>query len=130
MNLSDAFAEGWLFHFFSDVCWEEDILQAFIAGKNPGEWFPPYREQIGLASNWLYHNVDWAHEVWEKIINAPLAVANIDHSPAIEKMDLFRSGVLKKHQENNTAMSEAFPLELLTQYAKETAARYRNWRKQ
>jgi hypothetical protein len=124
----DAFREGWLFHLFTDACWEEGPLREYIEKIAPAGWFVPYREQTKLASYWLFHNLNWAQSVWDRIMEAPLNVTGIVHGPTIGEMDWYRAGVRDKHVENVAQTSESFPPDMLFAFAKQTAARYREWR--
>jgi len=125
---NDSFREGWLFHLFTDSCWDESILQEYIANSELNNWFMPYREQTKLATYWLFHNLEWSQNIWERINNASLENVNIENGPTIVEMDWYRKGVFEKHKDNNTEASTAFPPSLLYTFAKETSERYIKWR--
>jgi len=71
----DDFAEGVLLHLYADWLWDSNQLERYWAslGGRPegGDWVPAYRNEISLASAWIYRRSPWAGALWEELLALP-----------------------------------------------------------
>ena len=125
------FEQGWILHLFADCCWDEEMIPPY---RNEHEndtdrnWFLKYREEIGVASFNLFHNLPWSKQVWEQIMSADLR----DFAPRLpitsEEAESFRSHVFGRHSASPAnSVSLAYPPGLVHRFAKETARKYLKW---
>ena len=64
--LKNSFFEGIVLHLFADWKWDIQFMLPFSQRSGDG-WFPKYRNEIGLASAYLYHHTNWSIELWKKM---------------------------------------------------------------
>jgi len=71
----DDFAQGALMHLYADWLWDRDQLERYWArlGGRPegGDWVSAYRNQISLASGWIYRHSPWARALWAELLALP-----------------------------------------------------------
>ena len=131
LDLANPFQLGWLLHLFADLCWDETVFQAFrLKYENAPvqPWFRTYRNEIGLATYYLYHHIDWAPAVFGQIKNT-----DMQDIPAIlpvtgEELEQFRDRVHKKHTESDPAsVSSEYSEEMMMRFARATARKFTEW---
>lgn len=124
---ADDFMEGWLFHLFTDACWDEGPQKTYREANS--DWFIPYRNEIGLATYHIFHREPWVREVWRKVMSAPLQAASVPLGATAEEVGWYRDRVDKKHSESADTPSTAFPPDMICVFAEKTAREYGLWRR-
>lgn len=127
INYNNPFESGWLFHLFVDACWDEKI-PVFQQKYRVQDWFIKYREETALASFYLYHHMDWAPQVWAQILRADLS--NIPSELPITQCEAegYRDRLYKRHSESKIdSVSMEYNEELLLDFSRKTAYKYREW---
>jgi hypothetical protein len=129
---ANDFERGWFLHLFTDACWDEAQLPAYIewftTANFGGNWFSHYREEIGAVSYGLYHSRPWAKGVWELIRDADLTAVKTTLPVTPEENGWYRDRVARKHAESDPAQTPRFYTEeMVTVFAEETAKWYRKW---
>jgi len=132
INDNDPFESGWLLHLFVDACWDEIKISAFQQKhkNNPDDeqWFLKYRQEIVLASYYLFHHMDWAPQIWNQILKADLSSIQSQLPITRNQIEWLREMVYKKHSESNVnSLSIEYNKEQLLDFSRETALRYKDW---
>ncbi|OQA13321.1 MAG: hypothetical protein BWY64_03677 [bacterium ADurb.Bin363] len=128
----NSFEAGWLLHLFVDACWDELMIPPFQQKykDNPAfqDWFLKYRQEIGLASFYLYHHLEWTSKIWSQILNADLSTISRDVPITQNEAELYRSIVYKKHSESSIhSFSIEYSKDLIFDFSKKTAEKYIDW---
>jgi hypothetical protein len=132
LDPDNPFEMGWLLHLFTDLCWDQEIIPKYqqdFEKQYPGQpWFFRYREEIGLASYYLSHHLDWAASIWARIKAADLsAVSSVLPVTSVE-LEEYRDRVYRKHTESDPAsVSTYFTESAVHRFARETAAKFKEW---
>ena len=126
------FELGWFVHLFVDACWEEnhitDYYNWFVSSDEKDNWFSNYREEIGFASYYLYHNLSWAKEVWNLVNHSQLSNIKTSLPISISDVEWYRDRVFQKHSESDpTQLPKFFTIDKVINFSKATAARYKEW---
>lgn len=129
---NNPFESGWLLHLFVDACWDENMIPAFQQKYKNNcayqHWFIKYREEIGLASYYLYHHIDWAPKIWDQILNADLSSMTSVLPITQYESEWYRDRVYQKHSESNfNSISLEYNEEQLLDFSRKTAAKYMKW---
>ena len=64
----NPFSEGVLLHLYLDLRWDIEAYQNFAVAYTGEDWFRAYRNEIALASAWLFHHATWSMEVWQEML--------------------------------------------------------------
>lgn len=129
---SNPFEAGWLLHLFVDACWDEVMLPAFqqkYENKSTDQqWFFKYRDEIGLASYYLYHHMNWAPQIWAQIKNADLSSISSVLPITQQENEYYRDRVYSRHaQSNSDSLSSEYDEERLLTFTYETAYKFWEW---
>lgn len=91
-------------------------------------WFAKYREEIGFASYYLYHHMDWSPRIWSQIKNAKIQLVSTVLPAATQEIEWYRDRVYKKHAESSSeSVSAEYDMETLIKFAHEAVCKYREW---
>ena len=127
----DLFSEGMLLHLFVDWKWDEDLRRQYISNYNSGDWFQPYRNEIGLLSARLYHDTHWSAKVWEDMLSCDIPRFIRDYKVISEDFSLsILQRANKYHVENPSAQSLFYSVEAIKEFTFKTAKDYQYWRGQ
>lgn len=132
INKSNYFELGWFIHLFVDACWEEkhitDYYNWYISSNEKDNWFLSYREEIGFATYYLYHNLDWAKDIWNLIKCSQLNNINTSLPITITENEWYRDRVVRKHSESDTnQIPKFFTIDKIMDFSVSTANRYKEW---
>ena len=128
----DDFAEGVLLHMYADWRWDEDHLRRYWAslGGRPegGDWVPAYRNEISLASGWIYHHSPWARALWDELLAVP--TDRYGSLPGMEKKDIrvYLTRNFQWHESHPGPPSALYPPEETEEFVLETVDGYQTWR--
>ena len=132
IDISNDFERGWLLHLFADFCWD---IKEFIDYKNWAEstgktdnWFSNYREEGSFVTFYLYHNLPWSSSLLNQIKAVDIGKIKTSLPVTLQELGLYRDVIYKKHTESDANIKPRFYTEnLLTEFAKTTAYKYREW---
>ena len=128
----DDFAEGALLHLYADLRWDGDQLARYWAslGGRPenGNWVPAYRNEISLASSWIYHHNPWPRALWEELLAVP--AEQYGPLPGMDKNDIraYLTRNSRWHEEHPGPPSAFYPPEEAEAFVLETVKGYESWR--
>ena len=132
IDKNNDFERGWFFHLFTDACWDESVFlecrDYFISLGNEENWFSQYRNEIGLASYYLYHSLPWAKEMWQVIADTQLD--KIETSLLITPVENsgYRDRVCARHIESPPDIPPKFLLdEKITAFVDAVIDKYKKW---
>lgn len=128
----NEFESGWLLHLFFDYLWDETQIESFKKYHRETEknddWFLPYREETGKISFYLFHNLPWSKKVWEQIMAVDINKIKTSLPINIEGLEYYRQFVFKSHSESDkTVQPGFFTIEILSDFTKTAAAKYKDW---
>ena len=132
IDMENPFERGWLLHLFTDACWDEHELMEYKSYAesfgNAENWFSGYRNEIGLATYYLYHHLPWAKQVWDLIKNADLSMINTSLPISQSDAGWYRDRVVARHFESEANIKpEFFTHDKILNFSQNTAARYKAW---
>lgn len=135
LDAGNPFEMGWLLHLFADMCWDSSMYKSFQQKyeniTTDQHWFSKYREELGFASFYLYHHLDWAPQLLNQIKNTDLSSISSGLPISQQEIEGFRDRVYDKHTLSDPAsISSEFNEALLLNFARETAQKYKAWNKQ
>ena len=128
----DDFAEGALLHLYADWRWDRDQLARYWAslGGRPegGDWVPYYRNEISLASAWIYHHSPWALPLWAELLAVP--PEQYGPLPGMKREDIraYLTRNFQWHEEHPGPPSALYPPEEAEAFVSETVKGYQAWR--
>jgi len=128
INKDDLFAEGILLHLFVDWKWDDDLRQQYIKYCNSGDWFQPYRNEIGLLSARLYHDNLWSGKVWNEMISSDIPKYNKTKEISSENILSILKRANTYHIDNPSATPVFYSVESVIDFTGKTAEDYRKWR--
>jgi hypothetical protein len=129
---NNPFESGWLLHLFVDACWDKMMIPAFQQKYENNcvdqDWFIKYREEISLASYYLYHHTDWAPQIWIKILNADLS-SIVSVLPITQhETEWYRKRLYSRHAESNfNSVSAEYDKEQIMSFSRKTVLKYKEW---
>ena len=127
LNLSDPLEKGVLLHLFLDLHWDKAGYEAYrhLHGEEPG-WFVNYRQEIFLASAYLYHHTPWAKELFFAM-NRTFLPTEKTYPCGITRdgAQAFVSGTWYRLLNGREAVSGAFPPDFVEAFAKDVAEKFR-----
>ncbi len=129
LDLKDSYSLGWLLHLFTDLRWDSSYFRAYREAHEAEEdWFRGYHRELHAAGYALYHRYPWAEGACAAILGVDLHSLP-DTLPAdAHDMEEFRSILMEKTRESDPGIASAvFPVELVEDFARETAAAFRRW---
>ena len=132
LDMGNPLARGWLLHLFVDTCWDARQIGRFrtwYVPLHPGDdWFPAYRAEIARATFWLYRALPWANAVMDEIAGAELSKEGKTLPVPLELVDWYRGRVVERHAGSDPESAPWFyEMDGIEAFARETAARYREW---
>ena len=132
IDTNNNFEMGWFFHLFTDACWDESVFlecRNYFASIDKGEhWFNQYRNEIGLASYYLYHKLPWAKRMWQII--ATTRLNTIETSLPVNPDDIsgYRDRVCARHIESPPDIPPQFLCdEKITAFVDTVIDKYKKW---
>lgn len=74
-DMSDDFYVGVILHLYLDCLWDYTALKDFREANNNdlNLWFHPYRNEISIASEWIFHHCGWSRKVWNEMLTYNVA---------------------------------------------------------
>ena len=127
LNLSEPLEKGVLLHLFLDLHWDKAGYEAYrhLHGEEPG-WFVNYRQEIFLASAYLYHHTPWAKELFFAM-NRTFLPTEKTYPCGITRdgAQAFVSGTWYRLLNGREAVSGAFPPDFVEAFAKDVAEKFR-----
>lgn len=131
INMNNPFEEGWILHLFVDNYWDKEVISLFKENhkkaNESSDWFLKYRNETSIASFSLFHTVSWSKKIWAQILKADLSQLNSTLPAKEEDMKVFIERVYKRHSENKPEPSLLYTEEMIADFAKRTAEKYRKW---
>lgn len=110
LELSDPFQKGVLLHLFLDLHWDRVGYEPYrLALEGEEGWFLQYRQEIFLASAYLYHNTPWAKELFFEMNRTFLPVRNSVCGITRDGLQAFVAGTWYRLLNAVRAESAAFP---------------------
>ena len=130
MDTTDEFYVGVILHLYEDCLWDCTALKDFKSsyiGKEE-HWFVPYRTEISITSQWLYHNTDWSEELWTEMSAYPIAekcpsimfTSNTDISDYIPRNFIW-------HRDNIVNAPEIFTPDYIHAFVKSSVDSFKIW---
>ncbi|MDR1765443.1 MAG: hypothetical protein LBR77_05025 [Lachnospiraceae bacterium] len=126
-SVSGEFGEGVLLHMFVDWKWDLSMRDAYIE-RMGDDWFADYRNQVSMAGSFIYHRAWWAEGVWEAMEAVPLGDYGVTPFAAPGDVRAFLVSNHHWHRERNTGPSQAFPPDVVSEFARRTAHEFMEWR--
>lgn len=123
VNLDDDFQRGVAFHLYLDLLWDRGPLKQFIESYQGSHWFIDYREAIGTASAWVYHQNDWSDHKWSTMSKYRYDGVHVGESYSVSAINDFVKRNYKWHRETKVVSSGHFSEEVIediTSYAAES----------
>ena len=68
---SDFYNEGKLLHLYLDYYWDIEAIRNFYIHDTSADHFIHYRNEIAVASKWLFHTKAWSGKVWQMMLDMP-----------------------------------------------------------
>lgn len=116
----DEYRLGALLHLWADLCWDEGPQSEHHNTYVGEDWFHDYRNEISLASSYIYHSEPWGKPMWQNMLASNLErdCVSLDAYTADDiRGYLERNG--KWHDENVIGPSPAFPPEAVEKFCRE-----------
>lgn len=132
IDMKNPFEAGWLLHLFADACWDEfeipTFQQKYEKILDSQQWFVKYREEINLASFYLYHHIDWAPHIWARILKADLSSVSSRLPITQDESALYRARVHKRHLKSDlNSVSLEYDEKQIFGFSRDTAHKYIEW---
>ncbi|MDR3209203.1 MAG: zinc dependent phospholipase C family protein [Oscillospiraceae bacterium] len=126
---ANAFELGWLLHLYTDYCWDTDVIPGYRDSfTGEGNWFTEYRLELGRISFSLYRSEPWAADVWARMnalyLRDMRAVTRT--LPVPLELEWFRDRIRARHERGGSP-PDYFTRGLALEFARKTAARFRDW---
>jgi len=128
VDKNDLFSEGMLLHLFVDWKWDDDLRQQYIRHYNSDDWFQSYRNEIGLLSARLFHDISWSVGVWESMLNCEISKYNTAKNISSENILSILRRANKYHVDNPLAEPYFYSVETIVEFTSQTAKEYHRWR--
>ena len=133
LDMRDDFTRGWVLHLFTDLLWDESLLaqyrRAYTGGDDTrGDWFYPYREELGLTTSYLYRQAPWMDVVMRcvRAVNVRAIQAGLPVDK--DKLEWWRNRTCLKHSETEPGVRLGYyTLDMLNDFAARTAKEWRVW---
>ena len=131
-DMDNDFNIGWFLHLFVDTCWDEiqinDHKKWFNTLNTGDNWFLCYREEIGVVSYYLYHNLPWSKSIWDIIKNAQIHKIKTSFPISISEIESYRDRIVYKHSESNNNQNPSFfAFDKIIDFSNTTVNKYKNW---
>ena len=128
----DDFAEGALLHLYVDWKWDTKHLRRWLDVNDAGDyqWVEGYKNEISLASAWLYWSHDWAPGLWESMLATKPGDYGELEGIAPEDIYSLMSRGHRWLREHKGPPSAFYPPDVAERFARETAKGYRAWRRE
>jgi hypothetical protein len=132
MDLTDEFYVGVILHLYEDCLWDCSALKDFkeARGSNAEDWFVPYRTEISITSQWLYHNTSWSERVWTDM-NAYTIAANCPPIMFTSSADIdeYIARNFIWHRDNIVNAPEIFTPDYIYAFVKSSVESFKSWSK-
>lgn len=115
----DLYNEGKVLHLYCDYYWDIEAITNFYIHDTSSYNFINYRNEIAIASAWLYHTKEWSDKVWQMMLDIPgktkdeISFINRNH---------------KWHSENNLGQPTFFTPDYIESFTDTVTKRYIKWR--
>lgn len=121
LDLSDQFQLGALLHLYTDWLWDEGPQTDHKNSYTGETWFPDYRQEINLASCYMFHHFDWAPDLWDAMDACPDAlISSLDDYP-VEKIRAYLAHNHGWLVEHDVGPSPAFPPDAVERFCIDAA---------
>lgn len=123
MDLNDDYQLGALLHLYTDMLWDEGLQKEYKDSypEPDNAWFRPYRNEISLASSYIFHRSDWGEPLWREMLECPGSLFDgLEDFPA-ESVRGYLTRNYKWHYENDVGPSPAFPPETVDGFCHDAA---------
>jgi len=125
----DEFLLGVILHLYTDLCWDEGPQTKHKNSYTGETWFKDYRQEINLASCYIYHNCQGSKEMWEKIMDCPeSSYASAPEYPP-EKIRAYLEHSYEYISTHEIGPSAAFPPNEVELFCARCAAEFAEWLK-
>ena len=127
LDLSDPLEKGVLLHLFLDLHWDKVGYEPYRNAHEGEEgWFARYRQEIFLASAYLYHHTPWAKELFFEM-NRTFLTPGKTYTCGITRggAQSFVAGTWYRLLNGREAVSSAFPPAFVNAFAHDVAEAFR-----
>lgn len=118
----DEYRLGALLHLYADLCWDEGPQTEHHLRYSGEDWFHDYRNEISLASSFIYHNEPWGKKLWRDMLASDIGsyCTSLQGYTADDiRGYLERNG--KWHDDNVIGPSPEFPPEAVNGFCRSCA---------
>ena len=123
MDLCDDYQLGALLHLYTDMLWDEGPQKAYKDSypEPDNAWFRPYRNEISLASSYIFHRSDWGEQLWRDMLECPDEhFDSLADFPA-EAIRGYLTRNFKWHYENDVGPSAVYTPEAVDEFCRGAA---------
>lgn len=71
LQSDDLYNEGKLLHLYCDYYWDIEAITSYYKYDTSANNFRNYRNEIAVASAWLFHTKKWTEKVWQMMLAKP-----------------------------------------------------------
>lgn len=130
--LSDEYGEGVLLHLFTDWLWDEECFIPYRTAHQDTDpdWFVHYRQEISLASAYLFHASDWAIPLSRRMLEVPLSAYGHAEAVSPEAANAYLNRNYQRHMEAGREPSAVYSPQMVEDFTDRAAAHYMDWRRQ
>ena len=127
LSLDDPFQKGVLLHLFLDLHWDREGYEPYRLAHGEEEgWFLRYRQEIFLASAYLYHHTPWAKELFFEMNRAFLPTERSVCGITRDGLQAFVAGTWYRLLNGREAVSTAFPPSFVEEFVTFTKSEFAN----
>lgn len=127
IDMNDYFYAGAILHLYLDCLWDSSALREFknMNNNDVNLWFHPYRNEISIASEWIYHTCGWSQRAFKKMLEYDVSkcpplkyISNGDIEDYIIRN-------YKWHEENSRGPSKIYTPEYVSEFTKKAVSGFR-----
>jgi len=133
VDMRDDFTRGWILHLFTDLLWDESLLAQYrreYTGGDMGrdDWFYPYREELGLATSYLYRQATWMDAVMARVRAVDVCAIQTSLPAAADRLEWWQNRTCAKYSATEPGGHLGYyTLDMLNTFAVWTAAEWKSW---
>lgn len=129
LNMTDVFYQGVLLHLYLDYKWDTTALREFKAlhENDPAKWFQPYRNEISIVSEWLYHHTAWSRVVWRQMLAYDVSLCPPVLFVSNEDIRDYLRRNFQWHEKNVRGPSEVYSPEYVETFITSSVEEFTHW---
>lgn len=124
---NNEFDLGIVFHLYLDLLWDSGPMKDYIKNFEGEKWFLSYREAIGTASAWLYHNNSWSTAYWQSMCNYDFDELDLDVNYSKDEIEDFIKRNDKWHRESEVESIGYFTIDVIDEITSFAAQSFDDW---